>query len=197
MLCQRAMATEFLQAQIAAVSGLLRNCSAMPKTGATLSAGAAAIVVHFRLYRAQGLRYLLFSAVLSTIAGLALKRRHLAHSDNYRVLYPRGGHEAHVSTGPFSIPAELSRMDQGKRHYRSYARNLDVCGPPRNCALGSGAVVGRKHDPGRRCADRGCSAGATKADPICARSNRREIRGIAYRTFSWGARFPSKIYCSS
>jgi uncharacterized membrane protein HdeD (DUF308 family) len=72
MLCQRAMATEFLQAQIAAVSGLLRNCSAMPKTGATLSAGAAAIVVHFRLYRAQGLRYLLFSAVLSTIAGLAL-----------------------------------------------------------------------------------------------------------------------------
>ena len=37
-----------------------------------LSAGAAAILVHFRLYRAQGLRYLLFSAVLSTIAGLAL-----------------------------------------------------------------------------------------------------------------------------
>ena len=37
-----------------------------------LSAGAAAILVHFRLYRAEGLRYLLFSAVLSTIAGLAL-----------------------------------------------------------------------------------------------------------------------------
>jgi uncharacterized membrane protein HdeD (DUF308 family) len=37
-----------------------------------LSAGAAAILLHFRLYQAQGLRYLLFSAVLSTIAGLAL-----------------------------------------------------------------------------------------------------------------------------
>ncbi len=38
-----------------------------------LSAGAAAIIVHFRLYRARGgLRYLLFSAVLSIVAGLAL-----------------------------------------------------------------------------------------------------------------------------
>ena len=37
-----------------------------------LSAGAVAILMHFRLYRARGLRYLLFSAVLSTIAGLAL-----------------------------------------------------------------------------------------------------------------------------
>jgi uncharacterized membrane protein HdeD (DUF308 family) len=37
-----------------------------------LSAGAGAILVHFRLYREQGFRYLLFSAALSTIAGLAL-----------------------------------------------------------------------------------------------------------------------------
>ena len=37
-----------------------------------LSAGVAAIVAHFRLRRARGLRYLLFSAVLSLIAGLAL-----------------------------------------------------------------------------------------------------------------------------
>ena len=37
-----------------------------------LSAGAAAIIVHFRWHQAQGLRYLLFAAVLSTLAGLAL-----------------------------------------------------------------------------------------------------------------------------
>jgi uncharacterized membrane protein HdeD (DUF308 family) len=37
-----------------------------------LSAGAAAILMYFRLYRARGLRYLLFSAALSTVAGLAL-----------------------------------------------------------------------------------------------------------------------------
>ncbi len=37
-----------------------------------LSAGVAAILIHLRFYRARGLRYLLFAAVLSVIAGLAL-----------------------------------------------------------------------------------------------------------------------------
>lgn len=37
-----------------------------------LSAGAAAVIVYFRWYRAQELRYLLFSAILTMIAGVAL-----------------------------------------------------------------------------------------------------------------------------
>lgn len=42
-----------------------------------LSAGAIAILVHFR-YRALGLRYLLFSAILSAVAGLALLAKPLS-----------------------------------------------------------------------------------------------------------------------
>jgi hypothetical protein len=88
-----------------------------------LSAGVAAMLVHFRSYRAQGLRYLLFSAVLSAIVGFALLVKPLsgvitAYGDNYPVLRRRGGRETHVSAGAFSIAPELSRMDQGKRHYR-------------------------------------------------------------------------------
>jgi len=43
-----------------------------------LSAGVVAVLVHFRLYRAQGLRYLLFAALLSAMAGLALLAKPLS-----------------------------------------------------------------------------------------------------------------------